>query len=323
MKPTPLFATLAVLACSADPIPPSQAFPAGTPFHAIDRVIDGTRIRLIDTGRGPAVVFIHGLGASMYSWRHQLEPVLAAGFRVIAYDNRGFGFSERPDSGYDNASYARLVIALLDSLGVGDAVLVGHSMGGAISGEVAIRYPDRVRGLVLLGPAGYLPRSSRLLRLPTAGRVGTALMSRSTVAGILRLCYADPRRVTEADIDQYYAPARLPRTQYAMRRVLREFAFDGLRGRLRDVSPPALTLWGDGDRVIPFSAAANLAQEFSRAAFFVIPDAGHNLQEEQPQEITRALTGFLLHGLPVTPPDLAAGHSNAAGRSTPSRTRDD
>jgi pimeloyl-ACP methyl ester carboxylesterase len=316
-------AAQAALACSAEPIPQSRAFPAGTPFRAFDRVIDGTRLRMIDTGRGPAVVFIHGLGASMYSWRHQLEPVLAAGFRVVAYDNRGFGFSERPDSGYSNEAYARLLVAVLDSLGIHDAVLVGHSMGGAIAGEVAVRYPERVLGLVLLGPAGYLSRSSRLLRLPTAGRVAMALASRSSVAGVLRLCYADPRRVTEEDIDQYYAPVKLPGTQRAMSRVLANFAFDGLRGRLAPVTAPTLVLWGAEDRVIPLSAAARLAEEPQRAAFFVVPDAGHNLQEEQPREITQSLIGFLQHGLPATPPDLAAGRSSATRRSTPSRIRDD
>jgi len=149
-------AGMLVLGCRSSAIPDSQVFPAGTPFRARTLVVDSTRLRIIDTGRGPAgpaVVFIHGLGASMYSWRHQLEPVLAAGYRVIAFDNRGFGFSDRPARGYSNADYARLVVALLDSLGVDDAVLVGHSMGAAIAAEVALTHPDRARGLVLIGPA--------------------------------------------------------------------------------------------------------------------------------------------------------------------------
>src|SRR5256885_15049086 len=90
----------------------------------------------------------------MYAWRKNLAPVAAAGYRVIAFDNRGFGFSDKPSTGYDNTSYARLTLALLDSLHLPDAVLVGHSMGGAIAAEVAIVHPERVRGLVLIGSAG-------------------------------------------------------------------------------------------------------------------------------------------------------------------------
>src|SRR5207302_77029 len=91
-----------------------------------------------------------------------------------AFDNRGFGFSGKPATGYDKASYARLTVALLDALHLPDAVLIGHSMGGAIAAEVAIAHPERVRGLVLIGSAGLgarrplLPRAA-FLSVPGAG----------------------------------------------------------------------------------------------------------------------------------------------------------
>src|SRR2546429_8654608 len=104
----------------------------------------------------------------MYAGRKNLAPVAAAGYRVIAFDNRGFGFSDKPDTGYANASYAHLTVALLDSLHLPDAVLVGHSMGGAIAAEVAIAHPERVRGLVLIGSAGARAPGPRLF--PVGGR---------------------------------------------------------------------------------------------------------------------------------------------------------
>src|SRR5437899_2066439 len=131
----------AVGGCRARALPEAQLFPAGTEFTARYLVVDGTRIRYIDAGRGAPVGFLHGLGASMYAWRKNLGAVAAAGFRVIAFDNRGFGLSDKPPGPYDNAAYARLAIALMDSLGLSDAVLVGHSMGGAIAAEVAIQCP--------------------------------------------------------------------------------------------------------------------------------------------------------------------------------------
>src|SRR3989442_13783445 len=90
-----------------------QRFPAGRQFTARLLWIEGTRIRYIDAGQGPAVVFIHGLGASMYTWRNNLAPVLAAGFRGVAFDNRGFGSSAKTADRYTNAGFARPPGALL------------------------------------------------------------------------------------------------------------------------------------------------------------------------------------------------------------------
>src|SRR5213079_3467018 len=141
--------------------------------------VDGTRTRYLDAGHGPPVLFLHGLGASMYAWRKNLAAVAAAGFRVIAFDNRGFGLSDKPPGPYDNAAYARLAIALMDSLRVSDAVLVGHSMGGAIAAEVAIEHPQRVRGLVLVGSAGLGTREPLLFRVARWPVLGSAVVARS------------------------------------------------------------------------------------------------------------------------------------------------
>src|SRR5205823_226341 len=135
---------------------------------------------VVASGAGEGVtpiVFLHGLGASMYAWRKNLEPVAAAGYRVIAFDNRGFGFSGKPATGYDNASYARLTVALLDALHLPDAVLIGHSMGGAIAAEVAIAHPERVRGLVLIGSAGLGAREPPLFRVGRWPLVGPLLFA--------------------------------------------------------------------------------------------------------------------------------------------------
>lgn len=310
---------LAVLACRAAPIPAEEVFPAGTPFRATERLVNGGRLRLIDTGTGPAVVFIHGFGASLYSWRHQLGPVLDAGHRVVAFDNRGFGFSDRPDSGYDNAAYVAVVLALLDSLDIAAAVIVGHSMGGQIAAEVAAAAPARVRGLVLLSPSGHRgPIARRQLR-----QLAMPLVNRVAVAALLRYNFADPRRVTQENVDQYYAHVASAAGRRAIGRVIGEYRFDALRGGAHRITAPTLILWGAADRIIPFAYIADLANELPRAAVSVIRDAGHIPQEEQADEVNRQLIAFLRFGLPATPPDLAAGRSNAAARSTPSRSRGD
>ncbi len=289
-------------------MPEAQLFPAGTRLTARYVRVDGARIRYIDAGRGPPVVLLHGLGASMYAWRKNVGAMAAAGFRVIAFDNRGFGLSDKPAVPYDNAAYARLAIALLDSLGIADAVLVGHSMGGAIAAEVAIEYPQRVRGLVLVGSAGLGAREPLLFRVarwPVLGPAVLAFRGRGFTARLLKATYFDPSKVTESDVDQYYAPVAQPAYGRALRAVLRQFHFDGLEGRLDKIEAPTVVLWGEEDRWVPLGLGRALAAGITRSAFVSVPHAGHSVQEEAPDEVNHLVIRFLKDGLPQVPRDLA------------------
>ncbi len=255
----------------------------------------------------------------MYAWRKTLGPVGAVGFRVIAFDNRGFGFSDKPAHGYDNSAYAQLLIALMDSLRLPDAVLVGHSMGGAIAAQVAIEAPQRVRGLVLLGSAGLGAREPLLFRAARWPAVGPVLLwfrGRGLTERILKSTYADPTKVTPADVDQYYAPVAEPGYGRALRAVLREFRFDGLNGRLDRIATPTLLLWGEEDQWIPVSLGRLMASQIPRSAFLTVGHAGHAVAEEAPEEVDRLLIKFLKEGLPRVPADLASSPPGSYTLST-------
>ena len=308
-RPLVLGSVLLACACRAAAIPEAQRYPTGSAFRAQYRVVDGSRLRLIDSGNGTPVVLIHGFGASIYGWRYQLVPLVAAGYRVVAFDNRGFGFSDKPAHGYHNAEYAHLVVSLLDSLGIASAVLVGHSMGGAIAAEVARAHPDRVRGLVLIDAAGFgmrWPGVLKVARWPFVGAIATAFRGRWITRRILRSTFADRRRVTEADVDQYYAPAPDPDYGRALRGVLREFRFDTLGGgRLASVQTPTLILWGDADRWISISDGTRFAHELPRSEFVVLQRTGHDGAEESPDQVNRLLLDFLKEGLSRIPENVA------------------
>ncbi|MGE5761526.1 MAG: alpha/beta hydrolase [Gemmatimonadota bacterium] len=311
LRPLAAVSLGSALACRSQPIPEARRFPAGTPLVASYVTIDSTRIRYVDAGRGPVVVLIHGLAASMYSWHHTIQPVAQAGFRVIAFDNRGFGFSGKPSHGYSNKAYGDLLFGLLDSLRVTEAVLVGHSMGGAIAAEAALDHPARVRGLVLVDAAGLRVRWPFMLRVahwPIVSALFDRLRGRSATAGILKALYGMPSRVTEEDIDQYYAPIAEPGFGRSLRGVLGEFRFNALQGRLGQLATPTLVMWGTADRLIPTSVGQDMADQIPGALMVRFPGAGHAVPEEAPEAFNQGLLSFLEHGLSAPPGDVAVGH---------------
>jgi pimeloyl-ACP methyl ester carboxylesterase len=167
-----------------------------------------------------------------------------------------------------------------------------------------------VRGLVLIGSAGLGAREPPLfhvVRWPLVGPLLFAFRGRGFTERLLKATYADPRKVSDADVDQYYAPVAEPEYGRSLRAVLREFRFAGLAGRLDHIAAPTLVLWGEADRLIPIPLGRALAAGIPRAAFLSVPRAGHAVQEEAPEEVNRLLIRFLKDGLARVPGDLALG----------------
>src|SRR2546430_5154715 len=198
----------------------------------------------------------------------------------------------------------------MDSLHLPDAVLVGHSMGGEIAAEVAIAFPTRVRGLVLMAAAGLGTREPLLFRVgrwPVVGPLMLAFRGRALAARLLRSTYADPRKVTESDVDQYYAPVAEAAYGRALRGVLREFRFGGLEGRLDAIGAPTLVLWGEADRWIPIALGRALAAQLNRSAFLSVRRAGQWGGEEGPEGVNRLVIMFPGGGWPGVRGSLGGG----------------
>jgi len=129
-----------------------------------NRVVEtnGIRMAVRDEGRGPAVVLCHGFPELAYSWRHQVRPLVDAGFRVLVPDQRGYGGTDRPDAAlaYDIHHLTGDLVGLLDACSIERAVFVGHDWGGLVTWLMPLLHPARTAGVIGVNTP-YLPRGAR------------------------------------------------------------------------------------------------------------------------------------------------------------------
>ncbi len=251
---------------------------------------------------GVPIVLVHGFGASSFSWRENLDPLAQAGFTAYAPDMRGFGLSDKGwDKSMSQDAQADRLKAFMDAVGIDRAVLAGNSMGGGIITNFALRYPDRVRGLVLVDPAIYGGMNggvaSALVGLPGIQRWGQHLVrfilaDDERNAGIIRSAWFDPSKVTPDVLKGYRRALQTPGWDLGLLALLRDGMGSDLGPRLKDLNVPALIVWGDHDTWISPSNAPKLKQDVAGSQLAIIPDAGHVPHEEKPEEFNRLVIDF-------------------------------
>jgi pimeloyl-ACP methyl ester carboxylesterase len=237
----------------------------------------------LEAGNGRPVVLIHGAAGRAEVWSPQLTG-LADMARMIAVDLPGHG-ATAGEGCQAVERYAAWVTALLDALGVGRPVLVGHSMGGAIAQTLALGDPARFAGLVLVGTGARLRVLPRILQL---FREGSLRVASDLVGSLSYSPSTPPGAVIEAERALHDTAAAV---------TLGDFhacdRFD-LMDRLGDLRLPALVVVGRDDRLTPPKYAAYLARSIPAARLVEIDGAGHFPQLEQATAVNAALRGFLL-----------------------------
>jgi pimeloyl-ACP methyl ester carboxylesterase len=275
-------------------------YPAKAPGIAVRflSVRDGVRLRVLEAGppAGRPVVLLHGWGASVYSWRAAIPALAAAGHRVIAADLPGHGLSDKPmDPGvYTRPAMIETAAALLDALDVHDATVAGVSMGGAIAAGLAIGGHRRVGRVALINPAGFGPvrfvGTAQLLTPMALRDYATYLVARPLVSGFLHLAYADRSRVTERDVDEYWATSNRPGFAAALVACLHGFSWDPYApSELGGIACAVLLVIGTRDHLISGSESRAAAIPRLRV---VHVDGGHAVNEERPDEVNAALAAF-------------------------------
>lgn len=247
--------------------------------------VDGAPTHLVDESGGHPIILVHGGQAWAYSWRHQIGPVSAAGYRVVAPDLPGCGYSslDVPDASVPGLS--RFLASMLDALEIERASFVASSGGGLPVLDLAIRHPRRVRSLVLASTCGVPHRLPWLWRQVTTPVVGEALglfLSRRLIRSTLRDAVHDDSRITDEVVEQYYRPLHRKGAWPAQLRLERASHPEWVEEHLGDISAPALVVWGEDDPWHPIGMAEEFRRRLQRARVRVIPECGHLPHEEWP-----------------------------------------
>ena len=290
------------------PIPPLQGTLAPERLADSDSQfikLKNVNVHYKQTGEGqPALLLLHGFGASTFSWREVIRPLAKFG-TVIAYDRPAFGLTERPlkwtgENPYSPGFQAEMVLALMDAHNIRQAILVGNSAGGTLSVLAALNHPERVKALILVDPAIYQGRSAAgltnvLLQTPQAQRIGPLLVRSIQESGneILRRAWHAPARITPDIWDGYRKPLKADNWDRGLWEFTRASRPLGLDQRLSELKLPVLVITGDDDRIVPTQSSIRLAGELPNARLVVIPNCGHVPHEECPHAFMQAVAEFL------------------------------
>jgi pimeloyl-ACP methyl ester carboxylesterase len=277
-----------------------------TPYSTIRQAIPDDRfvnvagqfVYVERVGSGDPVLLLHGFGASSYSWRRVI-PTLAERHSVIA-DLNGFGWTQRPDTSeaYTIEGQARMVIGLLDALGIERVQVVGHSYGGGLALWLAATRPQRIRSLVLVD--GTLPSyaSERRnvfasIRPAVSASIRTVFLRRSFIRRALERSFFDRRLVTDELVEAYRARLRVEGATRAYQGLTAPSDGPDAHIDLARISQPALLVWGLQDTLLSPVYAKEAADQLPDSRFVGIDRCGHVPAEEQPDALLEAMMPFL------------------------------
>jgi pimeloyl-ACP methyl ester carboxylesterase len=257
-------------------------------------------------GQGPPLVFLHGFGASRFTFRTWADD-LARANELHLIDLFGCGAAPPPADGrYGPVEQAEVVTRYLCEADLRGVTLIGHSLGGGVALLAAHRLhelgqADRLVGLVNVAGPAYaqaIPRYIALARLPLIGTLLLRALGPDRVTrAVLRSILFDPDCVTDLQVEGYAAPMRNRSTRRALVATARQIVpdhVDDLVAGFGDISTPTLLLWGRHDQVIPLWVGKRLAHSMQHAQLVVLERCGHVPPEECPQESLVAVQKFLL-----------------------------
>lgn len=246
-------------------------------------------LHVLHDGQGLPVVFIHGWAASHRFWKYQI-PHFKRNYQVVTYDLRGHGESDKPSKGYTVNEQTQDLELLLEGLNIENPVLVGHSLGGMIALEYALKAPNNLRALVIVGasahPVASRRRSFQFTLLSWLIRISRNRASKYTQKEIFAP-NVDPELVDWVNTESLRTPT------HVILQILKSVKKFDVMNRLQEIKVPTVLVKGEYDTVVESSDLREMQERLPDARQFIIDNAGHNCMLEQPSLFNPKLEHFL------------------------------
>lgn len=262
--------------------------------------LEDARVHYIDVGPkdAPLVVLVHGFASSLNAWAGVTPVLVKQGYRVVAMDLKGFGWTDRPRGDYSPGAQADLIINLLAELGLEQRPfgLVAHSWGSSVALALTLQNPDRVQRVALYDAWVYeeqLPTFFLWSRASTLGELLIALFYKEQPELKMRNAFYDPSYITEELLVEVQHQLDRPGTRAAALAAIRGQDYALVQEQYATITQPTLLLWGREDAVTPVWVGERLFSELPRAELVVYPNCGHFPMIEAYAASTTKLVSFL------------------------------
>ena len=275
------------------------------PYESRYVKVEDVRIHYVEEGRGEPVLFVHGQPTWSYLWRNVIPPI-ARRYRAIAIDLMGFGLSDKPqDRQYSFEEHTRILRGFIEALDLKNLTLVLHDWGGPIGLEYAVNHQENMKKLVLMNTFATVD-----FKLPWVFKaafrspvISDVLVRRLNVFGILALRFGVRHKLSKQVLKNYREPhptyrsrkgvAQFPRLIPASPRDASYAPIKAISQAMDGFAVPTLFLFSDGDPVTARIDARPMVERMPDARMAVVRDAGHYLQEDQPEEVAKKIMEFL------------------------------
>ncbi len=258
-------------------------------------ILNGLKIRYNEYGQENTrhILFIHGLGSSADRWL-DIPDALSENLHIITLDLPGFGKSDKPRTmDYTIENFRDIIIDFINKIGINDdkISIVGHSLGGFIAAEVAMKKKDLIEKLVLIDSSGLLENPTPLLEEYLQAAMSP---TKDRVRKVFQQMVANPTRITSKLIDDFIVRINLPNAKNSFKSTLENSTNTQINPeRLKQIDTiPTLIIWGIKDKVIPLEHSARFKEFMANSHVEIIPDAGHAPFAEKPDRVCEILSKF-------------------------------
>lgn len=263
--------------------------------------IDGVDVHYRDEGNkndSIPLVLIHGTSSSLHTW-DSIVPALSDKKRVIRIDLPAFGLTgPHPQHDYSVDFYTQFIDAFLNAIGVQQYIIAGNSLGGSIAWNQALRYPNKVKQLILINSGGYPKKNEKgnigfkLASTPIIGDVLMKFTPRGIIKKSIEDVYSDKTKVSDELVQRYFDLLLRSGNRQATLDIFKQRKTGGSE-KIKKIQTSTLIIWGEDDQLIDVSNAYLFQKDIHNSQLVIIPKTGHVPMEENPNPVVIAISAFV------------------------------